>query len=98
MRVFIGGVAVSPESAAEELDEVTVLEGIGLIDVHAAQWDTLSRLVAATEAGLIDGGVAIDEATVLIVGTGALQVRGAGSVWKVTGGAAGVSVSTLAAG
>ncbi|NQX12797.1 Type 1 glutamine amidotransferase-like domain-containing protein [Microbacteriaceae bacterium VKM Ac-2855] len=97
----IGGVGVSPDSAAEELDEVTVLEGIGLIDVsvdvHAAQWGTLSRLVAATEAGLIDGGVAIDEATVLIVGTGALQVRGSGSVWKVTGSAAGVTVGTLAA-
>ncbi|NQX26959.1 peptidase S51 [Microbacteriaceae bacterium VKM Ac-2854] len=97
----IGGVAVSPEPAAEELDEVTVLEGIGLIDVsidvHAAQWGTLSRLVAATEAGLIDGGVAIDEATVLIVGNGALQVHGTGSVWKVTGGASGVTVSTLAA-
>jgi cyanophycinase len=97
----IGGVAVAPEHAAEELDEVTVLEGIGLvdvsIDVHAAQWGTLGRLVAAVEAGLVDGGVAIDESTVLTVGTGALRVRGAGSVWRASAGEAGVSVATLAA-
>ncbi|PPF20319.1 MULTISPECIES: peptidase S51 [unclassified Rathayibacter] len=98
----IGGVAVVPEGAAEELDEVTVLEGIGLIDVtvdvHAAQWGTLGRLVAAVEAGLVDGGVALDESTVLIVGTGALRVGGAGSVWRVSGSDAGVVVATLAAG
>ncbi|MBF4463409.1 MULTISPECIES: Type 1 glutamine amidotransferase-like domain-containing protein [unclassified Rathayibacter] len=97
----IGGVAVAPEAAAEELDEVTVLEGIGLVDVsvdvHAAQWGTLGRLVAAVEAGLVDGGVALDESTLLTVGTGALQVGGAGSVWRVVGGASGVQVSTLAA-
>lgn len=97
----IGGVPVAPEDAAEELDEVTVLEGIGLvdvsIDVHAAQWGTLGRLVAAVEAGLVDGGVAIDESTVLTVGTGALRVRGAGSVWRVSAGDSGVTVATLAA-
>ncbi|PTL73400.1 peptidase S51 [Rathayibacter caricis DSM 15933] len=98
----IGGVVVAPEEAAEELDEVTVLEGIGLvdvsIDVHAAQWGTLGRLVAAVEAGLVDGGVAIDESTVLTVGTGALRVSGAGSVWRASAGEAGVVVATLAAG
>lgn len=97
----IGGVAVAPEAAAEELDEITVLEGIGLVDVsvdvHAAQWGTLGRLVAAVEAGLVDGGVALDESTVLIVGTGALRVGGAGSAWRVSGSGAGVVVATLAA-
>lgn len=97
----IGGVAVAPEAAAEELDEVTVLEGIGLIDVsvdvHAAQWGTLGRLVAAVEAGLVDGGVALDESTVLTVGTGALRVGGAGSAWRVSGSDEGVVVATLAA-
>ncbi|SMH34061.1 cyanophycinase [Rathayibacter oskolensis] len=97
----VGGVAVAPEAAAEELDEVTVLEGIGLvdvsIDVHAAQWGTLGRLVAAVESGLVDGGVAIDESTVLIVGTGALRVGGAGSVWRASGSDSGVVVATLAA-
>jgi hypothetical protein len=61
----IGDVAVCPEDASEDLDEVTVEQGIGLldvsIDVHAAQWGTVSRLIAAAEAGLIDSGLAIDE-------------------------------------
>ena len=97
----IGGVPVCPEDAGEDLDEVTVVEGLGLvdlaIDVHAAQWGTLSRLIAAAEAGLVDGGVAIDEFTVLIVGDGELRVEGAGSVWKVTTDTNGVVVGTLGA-
>lgn len=84
----IGEVEVSPEEASEDLDEITMGEGIALIDlavdVHAAQWGTLSRLIAATEAGLTDSGVAIDEHTALIVGDGPLRVVGRGSVWTVT--------------
>lgn len=97
----IGGVVVAPEAVAEELDEVTVLEGIGLVDVsvdvHAAQWGTLGRLVGAVEAGLVDGGVALDESTVLTVGTGALRVGGVGSVWRVSASDSGVVIATLAA-
>jgi cyanophycinase len=102
----IGGVEVSPEDGAEDLDDVTVVPGLGLVDVtvdvHAAQWGNLSRLVAAVESGLLDGGVAIDEDTVLVVGQGGLVVGGRGNVWRAvrTGGdadagAAGVIVSTL---
>jgi cyanophycinase len=97
----IGGVAVAPEEAAEDLDELTVAPGVGLvdvaIDVHAAQWGTLSRLVAAVEAGLVEGGLAIDEHTVLIVGEGGLQVAGRGSVWRVIPTEQGVLVSTIGA-
>jgi cyanophycinase len=97
----IGGVVVSPEDAAEDLDEVTIEQGIGLLDVtvevHTAQWGTLSRLIAATEAGLIEGGLAIDESTALIVGEGALSVVGAGSVWRVSQSDAGVLVGTFGA-
>lgn len=97
----IGGVPVCPEETGEDLDELTIVEGLGLVDlavdVHAAQWGTLSRLVAATEAGLVDGGVAIDEFTVLIVGDGDLRVEGSGSVWKVTAEPNGVLVGTLGA-
>lgn len=97
----IGGVVICPEETGEDLDELTIVEGLGLvdlaIDVHAAQWGTLSRLVAATEAGLVDGGVAIDEFTVLIVGDGDLRVEGAGSVWRVTPDTNGVLVGTLGA-
>lgn len=97
----IGGVEVSAEAASEDLDEVTIEPGIGLldvtVDVHAAQWGTLSRLVSATEAGLVEGGLAIDENTALIVGEGALTVAGAGSVWRVIQAPEGVLVSTFGA-
>ncbi|GGF25928.1 hypothetical protein GCM10011399_19230 [Subtercola lobariae] len=95
----IGEVEVSPQEASEDLDEITLGEGIGLIDlavdVHAAQWGTLSRLIAATEAGLTDSGVAIDEHTALIVGDGPLRVVGRGSVWTVTLVDGAVRVATM---
>lgn len=97
----IGGVEVSREEWSEGLDEVTIEHGIGLldvtVDVHAAQAGTLSRLIAATEAGLIEGGLAIDESTALVVGEGALSVVGAGSVWRVSQSDNGVLVSTSGA-
>ncbi|WP_104176914.1 Type 1 glutamine amidotransferase-like domain-containing protein [Cryobacterium sp. Y50] len=97
----IGGVEVTPEHVSEGLDEITLAQGIGLldvtVDVHAAQSGSLSRLIAATEAGLIDGGLAIDENTVLVVGEGALRVLGAGSIWKVSQADGGVLVSTIGA-
>jgi len=97
----IGGVEVSPQEASEDLDEITIEQGIGLldvtVDVHAAQWGTLSRLISATEAGLIEGGLAVDENTALIVGEGALGVTGAGSVWRVSQAEGGVLVSTFGA-
>jgi len=95
----IGDIPVCNQDAGENLEDVTVVEGLGLIDlavdVHAAQWGTLSRLVASTEAGLLDGGVAIDEFTVLIVGDDSLRVVGDGSVWLVNQHDDGVLVSTL---
>ncbi|WP_105035804.1 Type 1 glutamine amidotransferase-like domain-containing protein [Cryobacterium aureum] len=97
----IGGVEVTPEDVSEGLDEITLAQGIGLldvtVDVHAAQSGSLSRLIAATEAGLIDGGLAIDENTVLVVGEGALRVLGSGSIWKVSQADGGVLVSTIGA-
>jgi cyanophycinase len=98
---MIGEIPVCAESASEDLEDVTVAQGLGLvdlaIDVHAAQWGTLTRLVAATEAGLVDGGIAIDEFTVLIVGDDSLRVVGTGSVWQVNQHDDGVLVSTLGA-
>jgi cyanophycinase len=95
----IDGVQVCPEETGEDLDDVVVVEGLGLVDlavdVHAAQWGTLGRLVAAVESGLVPGGVAIDEETALIVGE-TLRVAGTGSVWQVVDGEDGVMVGTLA--
>jgi cyanophycinase len=97
----IGGVAVAPEDSAEEIDEVSIVPGIGLVDltvdVHAAQWGTVSRLIAATAAGLADGGVAIDEATALVVSPDGARVVGAGNIWRVSPGEQGAAVSVLAA-
>ncbi len=96
----IGGVPVCHEDAGEGLDDVTVEPGIGLVDltveVHAAQYGTLARLIAATEAGLVPGGVAIDEDTALIVGE-TVRVAGGGSVWRTEATDRGVLVTTLGA-
>lgn len=98
-RAIVGGwllvgQPVCPEDSNEELGDVTVVEGIGLVegavDVHAAQWGNLSRLVAVVEAGLAPTGVAIDECTTLLPDG---SVVGAGRVWRVSGGPGGTSVS-----
>ena len=81
----LAGVPVCPEDSNEDLDAVAVVEGIGLVpgavDVHAAQWGNVSRVVAVVAAGLAPSGVALDEGTSLGP-DGA--VRGAGRVWRVT--------------
>jgi cyanophycinase len=95
----IGGVVVCPEDPDEPGAELEVSAGIGLVDVsvdaHVAQRGTLSRLVAAVEAGLVSGALGIDERTALIVGEGRLRVEGAGSVWRVLPVDGGVLVSTI---
>src|SRR3954471_22331065 len=59
----LDGVPVCPEDSNEELDEVTVVEGIGLVPggghVPAAQGGNLSPLGAVGEAGLGAQGVAV---------------------------------------
>ena len=78
------GLPVCPEDAGEDLEEVTVTDGLGLVpfavDVHAAQWGTVTRLISAVGAGLVSAGVAIDEDTVLIGGS---LVAGSGQAWSV---------------
>ncbi|MFF0909552.1 Type 1 glutamine amidotransferase-like domain-containing protein [Microbacterium enclense] len=98
----VGGVEVASEDAGEELDEVEVRPGLGLldlaVDVHAAQWGTLSRLVAAVDAGLLAEGVAIDEHTALVMSAQAgPAVRGSGQVWRVESAASGVRVEVIRA-
>jgi cyanophycinase len=86
----LSGRAVCAEEAGEDLEEVRVVPGLGLlpgacVDVHAAQWGTLSRLVATVAAGLAPAGVALDEETVLTNSFGGWQVRGAGHAWELAG-------------
>lgn len=81
----IDGAPVCPEDSNEELDPVTVVEGLGFVegavDVHAAQWGNVSRALAVVAAGLAPRAVAIDEGTRLGA-DGA--VVGVGRVWHVT--------------
>lgn len=98
----VNGVEVVSEDAGEELDAVEVRPGLGLldfaVDVHAAQWGTLSRLIAAIDAGLVTDGVAIDEDTALVIAAQAAPaVRGGGQVWRVESAASGVHVQVLRA-
>ena len=78
---LVDGRPVIPEDAAEDLDEVTVVPGLGLVpfvvDVHAAQWGTLARLL--TPARLTGRpGIALDEDTVLSVSNDRILVGGPG--------------------
>jgi cyanophycinase len=91
---LVDGVAVCPEESNEDLGPVTVVEGLGLVDgavdVHAAQWGNVSRLVAAVGSGLVPTGVALDECTTLLPDG---DVAGAGRVWRVSREDDGVIVS-----
>ncbi|MFI5683704.1 hypothetical protein [Streptomyces sp. NPDC051636] len=80
---LVDGVPVCPEDSAEDLEGVDVRAGLGLVpfgvDVHAAQWGTLARLVAAVARGYVPFGVALDENTVVeVAGDGHARVRGLG--------------------
>ncbi|MFF5019900.1 hypothetical protein [Streptomyces sp. NPDC001165] len=91
-------VPVCPEDASEDLDEIEVRPGLGLVpwtvDVHTAQWGTLPRLIEAVALGRSQhgAGVAIDENTVLVCDDERAQVSGLGRVHLVRTGQNGVEV------
>ncbi|MDX6227608.1 MAG: cyanophycinase [Frankiales bacterium] len=89
-RALVGGwregeVEVCPEDAGEDLDQVAVVDGLGLVDlmvdVHCAQWGTLPRLIAAL--GPSGRGVGLDENTALQVVAGEITVTGLGAAHQV---------------
>lgn len=94
---LLDGRPVAPEDAAEDLEELTVVPGLGrvgfAVDVHAAQWGTLARAVAAVRAGLVAEARAIDEHTAVVLRDGTVEVGGAGSALVVRPAADGVLVS-----
>jgi cyanophycinase len=93
-RALVGGwradgVPVCDENAGEDLDEIELLAGLGLleavVDVHCAQWGTLTRLVHAVARGAAVEGWGIDEHTTLEVRDGrAIAVHGHGAAWHAT--------------
>jgi cyanophycinase len=99
----VGGVEVCGEECSEDLDEVEVRAGLGLVpfavDVHAAQAGTLSRAVAAVAAGLVERALAVDEDTALVLrdGGGDFEVIGSGNCWDIRRSGTGCSVSVRAA-
>jgi cyanophycinase len=111
-RAVVGGwrarvagrlVAVCDEEAGEGLDLVEVREGLGLVpfhvDVHAAQWGTLTRLLHALVVDSAPAGAAIDEGTALELDAGTLRVHGLGLVyWARRTAGAGPAVRFLAGG
>jgi cyanophycinase len=95
----IGGVEVTQERSSEGLDEVTLVEGLGLVDVvvdvHAAQYGNLGRAVAIVDAELADRAVAIDERTSLVAGAAALVAAGEGNVYVCSKDGPHVQVTVL---
>ena len=93
---------VCDEDFAEELDVVTVLPGLDLVpftvDVHAAQWGTLYRLVHALTAANVAEGWAIDENTALEVTDGMVTVHGSGAATRVRRQDSSVTLSVHVAG
>ncbi|WP_435769927.1 hypothetical protein [Nocardioides sp. SYSU DS0651] len=86
---LLGGMEVCSEDASEDLQEVTVVDGLGrvpfAVDVHAAQWGTVSRAVHAVRSALVEEAWAVDEHTALVVdGAGAPRVVGAGTALHLT--------------
>ncbi|GAB1337491.1 hypothetical protein ACE1SV_40810 [Streptomyces sp. E-15] len=98
---LVDGVPVCPEETGEDLAEVEVRAGLGLVpfavDVHAAQWGTLARLVAAVGRREVPYGVAVDENTLLTVDGDTARVAGTGRV-HVVRPASGGSVTVRAYG
>lgn len=103
----LGETAVTHEDNGEDLDQLTVVDGLGLIeelvDVHVAQWGTLSRLVAAVTDGRAGRGIGVDENTVVIVdvapdSSDLRAVHGAGQAWLVESGGGVVRVDRRPAG
>jgi cyanophycinase len=100
----INSIEVCGEECSEELDEVDVRDGLGLIpfavDVHAAQAGTLSRAVGAVAAGLVDRTVAVDENTAIFLadsGAADFDVMGSGNCWDIRRTDDGCSVSVRSA-
>jgi cyanophycinase len=85
---LLDGVPVCHEDCAEDLEELTVVDGLGLVpfavDVHCAQWGTLPRLVAAVCSGSVPAGIGLDENTMLSIRADAASVAGLGAAWVVT--------------
>src|SRR5947209_238578 len=79
---------VCPSDAAEDLDPVTVVAGLGLVeeivDVHASAWGTLPRLAAAMAiAPDVEAGLGLDEDTAWLTTDEGTRVLGRNAVHRL---------------
>jgi cyanophycinase len=81
---------VCPPDAAEDLDPVTVVPGLGLVeemvDVHASAWGTLPRLAAAMAMAIaadVAVGLGLDEDTAWHVTDVGVEVLGRNAVHRL---------------
>jgi len=85
----LGDLEICAEEAGEDLEPLTVLDGLGLVpfavDVHATQWGTLTRLAHAVRGRLAPEGWALDEGTTLIYDGGRTRVEGIGVAYHLGG-------------
>jgi cyanophycinase len=79
----LGDLEVGSEDASEDLDQLTVVEGLDrvpfAVDVHAAQWGTVTRSLHAVRVGMVAEAWAVDEHTALVVEDGRTRVVGSGA-------------------
>ena len=83
------GRVVCPEDSAEDLDEISVVPGLGLVaemvDVHASAWGTLPRLAAALDrVPDVRAGIGLDEDTAWHVVDGTVEVLGRNAAHVLT--------------
>ena len=114
-RAIVGGWLgdgrpICPEDSAEDLDDITVVAGLGLVpfavDVHCAPWGTLPRAIWAVTHGLVTSAVCLDENTAIVATDTYIEVIGGGYAYLVRpransvddSGAMSVSVTPLIAG
>lgn len=92
-RAVVGGYldgerVVCPDDAGEDLEQVTVVAGLGLVeqtvDVHASAWGTLPRLAAALrKTPDVQSGLGVDEDTAWVVTDASTQVLGRNAVHQL---------------
>jgi len=79
---------VCPADAAEDLDPVTVVSGLGLVDemvdVHCSAWGTLPRLASAmAKTPGVSAGLGLDEDTAWLVTDDGTRVLGRNAVHRL---------------
>jgi cyanophycinase len=84
------GRVVCPSDSAEDLEELTVVAGLGLVeqvvDVHASTWGTLPRLAAALRRHPGASGIGLDEDTAWHASDAGTEVLGRNAVHVLTPG------------